>query len=551
MLNLRFMNRRGSGMLFGLLFLAAFAWGVPGHAETPLVRLSTPGPWPGVSHLIAYDGSIWLVNSEPFANFNAADIYRFDPTSRSVRYERGLASQDSGEPTVFHGRLYWPFEDPRSNASLGEYAVTDGRTWQWHTFTEGEALHVHAMQACRGELLAGTGGWDGALQISKDGGPTWQEAYRVPDAKDTLSRITSLGTFGERCFLGITAWSTPGPKLFEWVGGKAVAVPGWPDGERVMALTQFKGALYALNDGPEGRSVWRYDGAGTQRLSFPGEGLPRDLDATGSHLVAISSDGAGGALWRSEDGVNWSHVQQFVGERPIDVLAAGNDIYVGTYRNDGGALWGPATGYIASPGAPAEPLPPPATRPIDQEAMKATLRTLEAALSPKPDYMAYRSAVLSITLPMALTREPYVGFTLAKRARKDLPAGDVMTFTKFKYSYAELARWLLLHAAGLNGTGRVPVEWLTPPWKAEPRESEKYFETTLAAIWAAARLRQRDTDTLDALVERLDRKDEPDWLKGDVIAALTELTDQRFGHDLKGWADWWREARKTWPTQSN
>ena len=533
------------------LALAILTAGQAARADMPLVRLAVPGPWPGVSHLIAFDGAIWFVNSEPFANFNAADVYRFAPATRVLRYERGLASQDSGEPTVFRGRLYWPFEDARSNAGLGEYAVTDGRNWQWHTFTEGEAFHVHVMKACRGKLLAGTGGWHGALQISSDGGPRWHEIFRPPDGEDGLGRVTSLGTFNDRCFFGLTAWNTPGPKLFEWRNGSAEPVAGWPDGGRVLALTAFKGALYALNDGSDGRSLWRFDGTATERLNFPAHTLPRDLAVAADQLVAISSDADGGALWRSQDGSDWSLMQRFEGERPIDVLGVGNDLYIGTYRDGGGALWGPSGKVAALQGAAAQALPPPPMQAIDPDVASTGLRRLEAALEPKPDYATYRSAILSVTLPMALTHDPEVGFALSARARGELPAGDVMTFTKHRYSYAELARWLLLHSVGLNGAGRVPVQWLRDDWNALPNDAGKYFDTPLAAIRAVARLRQNTTATLDALIARLERQRDPAWLRGDVIAALTELTDQHFGHDIGAWAAWWKEARPGWSLRAS
>ncbi|HSM19389.1 MAG TPA: hypothetical protein VK844_03340, partial [Hyphomicrobiales bacterium] len=55
------------------------------NAQTPLNRLAAPGPWPGISRIIAFDGGVWFVNSEPFADFNAADIYRYDPEAGTAR----------------------------------------------------------------------------------------------------------------------------------------------------------------------------------------------------------------------------------------------------------------------------------------------------------------------------------------------------------------------------------------------------------------------------------------------------------------------------------
>ena len=41
--------------------------------------------------------------------------------------------------------------------------------------------------------------------------------------------------------------------------------------------------------------------------------------------------------------------------------------------------------------------------------------------------------------------------------------------------------------------------------------------------------------TLDALIARLDRAGDPDWLAGDLVGALTALTGQRLGYDAAAW----------------
>ena len=61
------------------------------------------------------------------------------------------------------------------------------------------------------------------------------------------------------------------------------------------------------------------------------------------------------------------------------------------------------------------------------------------------------------------------------------------------------------------------------------------------AIWAAARLGQDGRPTLEALMDRLARADDPLWLRGDVVGALTALTGQRFGNDVAAWQAWWSE----------
>jgi hypothetical protein len=279
-------------------------------------------------------------------------------------------------------------------------------------------------------------------------------------------------------------------------------------------------------------------------------GLPRDLGATDSHLLAVSSDGGGGDLWRSEDGTNWTPTQRFDGERPIDVATVGTDVYVGTYRDGGaGALWGPAVATAPAPDPAGKALAPRPAVELDEAAVETTLRPLETVLGSKSDYMTFRTAFFGIALPVVRTRAKIAGILLAKRARKPLPGGELTTLAGDINHKAELSRWLLLYAAGINGAGYVEPDWLRAPWTADPRDSGKYFDTLLISIWAAARFQQNSAETIETLIGRLGRAEEPAWLKGDAIASLTALTDKHFGHDLAAWRDWWREARPSWPQE--
>lgn len=541
----------------GVMALASLllAHGAPVQAREMLVELARPGPWPGVSRLIAFAGGIWLVNSDPFANFNAADIYRYTPASRTARYERGLFSQDAGTPAVFRGRLYWPFEDPRSNAAVGEFAVTDGETWRWEVMNAGITLHVHAMAPCRGGMLAAAGGWNGALQASPDGLGKWREIHRLPENAEGFSRITALGSLGERCFFASSDAGHSGQRLHEWTDTGARVVAGWPEAVRVSSLTAYRGGLVAVNHAADGTTLWRLDGDGpAERLAAPGDGVIEALGASEERLYALTSDRTGGALWESADGHVWTRLQRFAEERPIALLVVGDDLYVGTYRAGGGALYGPAQPSEPAPGPPAAALGEHVAQTMEKEVVETSMRTLETALAPKPDYMTYRASLLGVALPLAETRDKLAGVVLAKRARKPLPAGEILTSTEQTYTVETLARWLLLYAAGLTGAGYVPTEWLSLPWAAAARPSEKYFETSLAAIRASGRFRQNAPETIDALLARLDNKSDPAWLAGDIIAALTQITDQHFGYDVTAWKSWWAEARRSWPpepTQGN
>ena len=95
-----------------------------------------------------------------------------------------------------------------------------------------------------------------------------------------------------------------------------------------------------------------------------------------------------------------------------------------------------------------------------------------------------------------------------------------------------------------NGRGKVPVDLISAPWQAPQNDAEKYFESPPAAAWAAAEIGQNDPATLEALIGRLNRDGDPDWLKGDMIGALTVLTGQRFAYDVAAWKRWWAENRK-------
>lgn len=531
-----------------MLLVVAVAVSAPAQATGDWGRIAEPGPWPAVTRLIAFDGRIWFANSNPYENFNAADVYSFDPASGQARYERGLTSQDLGKPGVFQGRLFWPFEDPRSNFAQGEFAVTDGREWRWNIFTEGVALHVHTMTLCGGAFYAGTGGWNGALQRSSNGLDGWAEVYRHPTPNEGQSQITDLAGYQGRCFFAVTSSDIPGAKLYDWNGSEAKVVPGWPTGSSVDSLTVFENALYAINISSIERTLWRYDGTQAARIELPTEEVLRALAATPDRLLAVTSSPTGGTLWETRDGETWVSLRRIEGERPVAVLGNGEDVYVGTFSTAGkGALWGPTVPTVQDPGPSAVALPPIAVRPVEPQTLTPALSALDLAFQPRADYMAFRRAITSITIPLALTKDPNIGEQFSQRLVSKLPSGRLENFTGQTYNHAEVARWLLLNSIALNGNGRVPVEWLAHPWIAPPRPTEKYFDSGLAAIWAVGLIGQKDQPTIDALIARLGIEGQPGWLIGDIVSALTALTGNRFGIDPQAWIEWWGKARESWP----
>ena len=78
---------------------------------------------------------------------------------------------------------------------------------------------------------------------------------------------------------------------------------------------------------------------------------------------------------------------------------------------------------------------------------------------------------------------------------------------------------------------------------ADPRGLGELVVVVYRPVLLAAELGQDDRDTLAALIGRLDRTGDPEWLKGDMIGALTALTGQRFGYDIAAWRRWWASRR--------
>ncbi len=109
-------------------------------------------------------------------------------------------------------------------------------------------------------------------------------------------------------------------------------------------------------------------------------------------------------------------------------------------------------------------------------------------------------------------------------------------------SAVTMARWMLLWGMSLTGTGEVPLDLISEPWEAPANRAEKYFAAPPAAMWAVAMVGQDDGATIAALIERLERTEDPLWLRGDAVGALSAVTGQRFGYDAAAWRKWWSEA---------
>ena len=194
-----------AGPLIGALAALALCAPVATAAldrPAPLKLLAQIGPWPSVSKLIGYRGRLWFTNSVKWEDHNSADLHSYNPATGDVRYEAHLFSQDAGDPAVHKGLLYWPFEDPRSSMSRGEFMVTNGRDWQWRFLPRMRAFHTHAMASHAGAFYAATSAWRGGLQRSRDGGRHWVVLHRHDNPSSRISRILALTSHGGKLYAG-------------------------------------------------------------------------------------------------------------------------------------------------------------------------------------------------------------------------------------------------------------------------------------------------------------------------------------------------------------
>ncbi len=510
-------------------------------AEAPLVRLAQIGPWSGVSGLIGYRGRLWFVNSVKYVNHNSADVYSYDPKSGTHRYETHLFSQDAGEPAVLDGVLYWPSEDSRWSAGRGEFMATDGRAWRWGFLPEGLAFHVHAMAAVGGALYAAPSAWRAGLQRSDDGGGSWRIVHDQPTPEGKVSRITGLAGLGGRLYGGLVTWHGEGVNLLRLEAGAARPVPGWPKGRAVIAPTSWRGHLYAVNAARGGRALWRTAGQGAERIAALDGRLVRDLAAGPDAIWAITAGGDGGALWRSADGLAWSRVQVFADAQPADLAVFGGRVYMGAIGpGSRGSLWGPAPPAAADEAEPPGRLPRTPS-PIAPGAVPAAIDRLDRLLADAAKYPDHGREILAQLHLLARTGDRRVGDYLSRRLEGPFPGGDLAMFGgSASVPAASMGRWYLMWAMAMVGHGRVPAEYLAAPLTQPRNGAEKYLEPAPAAAWAVARLGQNDAATLAALIRRLGRAEDPQWLEGDIVGALTALSGERFGYDHEAWRRWWR-----------
>ncbi len=528
-------------VLILLLVLAA-----PTAGAQELVKLAEVGPWPFVSRLIAYRGRVWFANAVRYPDHNSADLYNYDPADGRVRYQRHLFSQDVGQPVVADGLLYWPNEGARVSMGWGQFAVTNGRDWRLGVLPTAASFHTFAMAEMDGRLYAAGSAWRATISVSGDGGATWRLIYDRPTPKRRVSRITELEVLGGVLYGTVVDRLADGTRrtLISLTEGEVALVPGWPANNFVTGLTPWRGWLYGIVSEGAGNSVWRTDGRRSERMTPSGLSF-RDLAAGDDGLWAVGAMENGGALWHSADGRDWRLTQTLAGGTPMEVMVMEGRIFAaGTGNNGKGILWGPqalAAAPTASAPPPLPPIPPgPAVDWNDAG------RSLDALFADGDGYRNMRSNARGILWDVARA-DPPPEF-LETRLAGPFPDRIISRSGGSRsVAAADIARWSLFWTMGIAGAGRVPVEFLGEPWTLEKRRSEKYTHVVPGAMWSIAWTGQHDRATVSALVARLGRSDDPYWLNGDVVGALSVATGQRFAYDFDAWRDWWALERNSWP----
>ncbi len=535
------------GIVAGLLLIGTAGKAAAAEAPRELALLTQVAPWPVVSQMALFRDRLWFTNSVKGIDHNSAEIYSYDPVTRATRYERHLWSQDAGNPFISGGLLYWPSEDPRIAPGWGDFQVTNGEDWATGQITTARMFHVFAMAERDGQLYAATSAWRAGLQASDDRGKTWREAYDHPTPDRRVSRIVDLVEIGG--FLVGQLKAPEGRKLVRFDGRALSDLPGWPQNRALSEVVRHGRFVYGLVQEEEGAVVWRSDGHSSEAVSKVRPGWrPFDLTSDGRELWAVGDSAEGGRLWRSRDGGDWSLAGIITDGEPFDVIAGDHAVFVGgSDRNDRGSLWAlvhkPFVRDETLPSPLPDLKPEPRTRVTDWQAQADAL---DRALADPRTYESFGGPLRALAFDAA-TSSPPAGF-FAERLAVPRPAGRLNPFRDVIIEpLGDIGASILLWAMGITGQGPVPSSLIAADWTKPENGAAKYFDPQFFAIWAAAQADQKDRATIEALLSRLERPNDPLWLKGDAIGALTVLTDQRFGFDLEAWRAWWPSARKSWP----
>lgn len=502
--------------------------------------LTRTGPWPVASRLIGYNGRLWFVSSVKGVNHNAADIWSMDLKSAEKRYERSLFSQDAGLPLVYKGLLYWPFEDALLSFGNGIIGVTDGEDWGQMVIPGTPIYHSYEAINWRGDLLALAAAGDTALHRDLGDGQ-WQRIVRHTAPRGKIARLKELTAFNG----AIYAVLRDGKKrrLARWSGEDGADfedVLPWPRYKYMNGLTVHKGALYALVGRGEAREIWRHDGQTSYRVGPSGRFA--DLASDGDTLWLAGFDGQ---LLSSVDGIGWQRHKRLKGGRPVTLSVIDGGLFAAGRGDDGqGIIWwqkGHALRPATAPDDAAQQrikaltARPQADKDIDWQAKGADMDRL---LADPQTFTSYRGGPLGDALKFALENGAPQGF-FADRLDADIADGGYQGFgSGSQTAIADLAQVLILSAMAEARHSQVPTKLILKPWQSKANSYEKYIEPSMAAIHAVARSQQGDKQMVAALLKRLDYKDDPDWLRSQIIGALTAATGQHFGYDIAAWQRW-------------
>ena len=519
--------------------------------------------WPGVSQLIVYKDRIWFVNSEPFDDTNIADIHSYSVDTGQVRYERSLFSQDTGNPVVYKGLLHWPFEDPRRSAGTGEYAITDGTDWRWRSMQSGSVMHVHAMNVCNERLVAVTGSWTGQLHEQQPDG-AWNLQYEVPAGDAPFSRLVSVQPYNDQCAVGAAISGESAVRLFSVQGAAAKSFSNWPTSNRVDVITHHQGAIFAFADTRNVRELLWFDGEKTERIELPEGSRPRALHSDGDNLWLATQEpveshaggSARGTLWQYTGAGAFTSLVR-IESPPIALTSLHEQVFIGTYDSAGGELWvyGEANprsltsasvssaANTANVAGPAE-LHVATDAPVNQQQVTALYNELSDLLKNSSSTQNFARGLRD-----SLSRHPRrydveFGAAIGLLLQDQYDLTPVRMFTERLVPTTDLVQWYLILALAINGHGHIDPAFIVSEKPVVDHNSGKIFHPSVAAIVASGWLNQRDSNTIDALMQRLNRQADPVWVRADVIGALTALTGQRFAYDVDQWNQWWESQRQ-------
>lgn len=505
-----------------------------------LTVLTEIGPWPVASRLIGYNGRLWFANSVKGVNHNAADIWSIDLGSGKKRYERSLFSQDAGLPYIYKGLLYWPFEDALLAFGNGIVGVTDGDNWGRMVIAGSPIYHSYEAINWRGDFLVLAAAGDTALH-RYEGADNWRPIVRHTAPRGKIARLKELTAFNG----GLYAVLRDGKKrrLAHWSGRDGAQfedVQPWPRYKYVSGLTVHKDALYALVGKGKAREIWRHDGQNSYRIGPLGRFA--DMASDGQYLWLVGFDGQ---ILSSTDGDVWQSHKPLTGGTPSTLQIIDGGLFAaGRGDNGQGIIWwekGHRLSTAQQPDTAAQQRMAALTAPrqinskIDWRQKGAEMDRL---LSDPQTFGSYSGGPLGDALQFALQNGAPSGF-FAERLRGDIANNAYNGFgSAGQTGTKDVAQMLILSAMAEARHPNVPIEMILMRWRSPANSYEKYIEPAMAAIHAVARAQQGDKATIAALLQRLDYKDDPDWLRSQIIGAMTAATGQHFGYDIAAWQRW-------------